>query len=457
MKIVFSIFLSLSVNAYGENNLLTCYPYPFAVKGAPAISGAKIATLRAFRFEKRHFIPAKIQIDEVNINGDYVLEDGLPFTAHTGDGIFNFRDEIVFDGTEFGEDFSIKDVSAKISSRAQWMKKLTFKNENSRCPNRLLLVQYPAETSMPHYDKLFDPLNQKVESPEFLYRFNPKSPILLGEVYLKAEDKNLSQVFTRSNFVMPLVSSRWYFPNLNFEAADFTSAIESWRNGPIRSIVAVGSKYQNFFSIVNLHLFSELIFYRNRFQIPTKIEFIFDTEDYLKLGSGLGYAIEFPKDKVWELETNLTPLPKNSLAAESAEVNPKKPAHFYAHGQRSEGEFWLSVDVDDRARSMVPPPYIIYKDMFQNPLYQKTLPWLSKNNGDLGFYLDIAGIKKGMYDFRLDLTLSRSNQEFKKRPLEVAPSLGPQQTQDFSAADAIVWETLQKDVISKSRDTKKEL
>ena len=464
MKIGFRFFflilllaqLSVLSDAYANGDPLLCPTFPFAVRGPEQLLHAQIAHIRAYRFIEGQFLEAKIQIDEVNSLGDYVLENGLPFTAHTGDGIFNGRDEIVFDSAEFGDDFDVKKIPQKLQKSSSWLKKIAFKIANLHCRHHLLLVEHTQDQTPKAFKSLFDPANQTVESDEFLYRFNRQSPMLLGEVYLKASDHQLSQVFAKSNFVMPLVSSHWYFPDMSFEAADFKSSIESWRNGPIRSIIAVGSKYKNFFSLINLHLFSELVFYRNRFQIPTKVEFIFDTDDFLKRGSGLGYAIDFPKDKIWELKTNLTPLPQNSLDGQAVSDR-LIPRRFFAHGSRPEGQFWLTVDVDERAQQMVPPPFIIYREMFRDPLYQKTLPWLAKNNGDLGFYLDIAGIKKGMYDFRLDLTLSRSNQEFKTSPFEVSPSVGPQQTQESFNTQIIVWETLLKEVMSKSNEKNKEL
>ena len=33
-------------------------------------------------------------------------------------------------------------------------------------------------------------------------------------------------------------------------------------------------------------------------------------------------------------------------------------------------------------------------------------PWLKKSNGSLAVFIDISGVKRGMYDFALDVALS---------------------------------------------------
>ena len=233
----------------------------------------------------------------------------------------------------------------------------------------------------------------------------PDHPALLGEVALR-KDGTLFPIFAKSEFLMPLETT-WFLPDLLFRSDDFSSTIESWQSGPIRTVVAVGVKYTSFLGVVRLHLFSELVFYRNRFQIPTVIEFMFDPRSLLTPGSGLAYSLTFPEGRAWEIESNLERLPaedpdllaKQRGSAAQTEV-------FYATGSRPEGSFFVQVVVDEEARQQVPPPYLIGRREFTGESWQNHWSWLSQIPGDLGLYLDISMVKKGTYDFGLDLVLS---------------------------------------------------
>ena len=166
-------------------------------------------------------------------------------------------------------------------------------------------------------------------------------------------------------------------------------------------------KYSSFLSLFKLHLFSELVFYRNRFVIPTVVEFIFDPTKFLAPGSGLAYSLRFPKDRAWKIESNLTPLP----ARDPDEVVDKGPTAagtdvFTARGHSKDGAFLVQVRVDEKARKNVPPPFLIRAPEFASKEHQKHWPWLADMPGDLGVYLDFSRIKQGTYNFGLDLLLS---------------------------------------------------
>ncbi|MCX6116419.1 MAG: hypothetical protein NT027_02670, partial [Proteobacteria bacterium] len=122
-----------------------------------------------------------------------------------------------------------------------------------------------------------------MSTTSYHYKFNRKKPMLVGEVFLKSGGIE-HPVFSDSTFVMPIIPDFWLFPGIKFDESDFESEIECWKAGPVRSIVAVGAKMAKFFSIVKLHLFSELVFYDDFFQIPTHIEMIFNANDYLDFG-----------------------------------------------------------------------------------------------------------------------------------------------------------------------------
>ena len=266
--------------------------------------------------------------------------------------------------------------------------------------------------------ELFDGRLKQIVTGTYRYDFNQKMPMLVGSVFLKSGGHEYP-VFENSTFFMPIVPSLWILPTSKFGESDFSSEIECWRSGPVRSIVAVGAKMKKFFSLIQLHLFSELIFYEDFFKIPTQIEMIFDANRFLDYGSGIAYVLRFPPGGDWSLSSNLQDLPPNSHLG-GADGRPKQTASqiapdgvFRAWGSRREGSFLAQVRVDPKAAGLVPPPFLVRQNMFDQVPWRNGWPWLKGTYGNLGVFLDISMVRKGNYDFALDLMLSpRANDEF---------------------------------------------
>lgn len=381
------------------------FDYPIVLKGPPALFDSKVGNFAAWAKRDGKWQGVAVQVEEVNRNGDYVLSGGLPFTKGSDDGFFDANDELALDGAELGDDFVTEDVPAPIAAVARHSWKLSFCRGRQSAGHVLLqsLTAPKLWTRTP--EVRFDQAKGEIETSLYRYVFNPKSPALLGEVRLKHPDGERG-VIRNSKFQMPIKTPFW-LPDLTFKDDDFTSVIESWQSGPVRSIVAVGVKYSAFLKLFKLHLFSELVFYRNRFVIPTVIEFIFDPAAHLKPGSGIAYSLNFPEGRGWEVDGNLTPLPasspsdviKSGKTAAATEV-------FVARGHGPDGSFLAQVRVDAKARAMVPPPFIIRPEQFRSKAHQEHWPWLEALPGDLGVFLDFSRVHKGIYDFGLDLILA---------------------------------------------------
>lgn len=380
------------------------YPYPIVLKGPAALAGQTINTLAAYaRQSDGKFRRIALQIDEVNKRGDYVLAGGIPYTARTDDGILDDNDELVVLGEQLGGDFSGEDVPKERRDAARNLWKVTFERAGRTVGYALIAAEKFVVSDQGTPQVRYDQNAHVVKTAAYTYEFHKRNPVLLGAVTL-ADGSPLIQ---SSKFLMPL-RTPFFMPDLTFLDTDFHSQIECWQSGPIRSIVAVGVKYTSFLSLVNLHLFSELVFYREKFEIPTKIEFIFDPSTLLKPGSGLFYSLAFPPGRAWEIDSNLSPLPAKP-ADEVVEDGPKAAATevFQARGhQQKEGSFLVSVRVDERARADVPPPFLVKKADFKDPARIVHWPWLERAPGDLGVFLDISQVRKGIYDFGLDLLLS---------------------------------------------------
>jgi len=245
----------------------------------------------------------------------------------------------------------------------------------------------------------FDSDRGVVETDGYRYEFNKDRAALLGQVFLKSNGK-AEKVFESSTFTMPM-RTPWFVPDLTLDESHFTSTIESWQSGPVRTVVAVGVKMKKFFSVLNLHLFSELVFYPSSFQIPTKVEFIFSPNSFLSAGSGVAYAVKIADAAQWDIQTNLPP-----LADLSREAVGTTRAPFVASGNKGTSQFSMRVMVDEKAERNSQAPRSFRKNDMQSGELRRHHPWLKKMDGDWGVFVDFSGLGKGLYDFGLDLILS---------------------------------------------------
>jgi len=411
-------FFQMLLPSIGWANATECagekffYGYPIVLTGPVELKGAAVDTLRGVAFKEGKWIDIPIQVEEINAAGDYVLEGGIPFTRNTDDGFFDENDEIALMGEDLGDDFAPDDVPSDIKQRALQSWKIKFCRGGKLAGHMLLQTQYvPFKVSNKSY-VTYNGDQLMVGSDLYEYKFHPKNPVLLGEVALKKDGKKIS-VIESSQFLMPL-RTPFFMPNMIFKDSDFTSVVESWQSGPIRTIIAVGVKYTSFLSLFKLHLFSELVFYRNRFVIPTKIEFIFSPRSLLKPGSGVSYVLKLPAEQQWQFESNLASFPNvgpdDYMATGQKAIAQEE---FYAIARGRDGALIARVRVDETARAMVPMPLMLKSADFASKANKKDWPWLGRQNGDLGVFIDFSNVEKGMYNFGLDLLLStRADERF---------------------------------------------
>lgn len=386
------------------------YPYPVVLKGPPELRGVLVKLLSGTVFRGGKWTDIPIQVEEVNAAGDYVLADGLPFTRDTDDGLFDVEDEVALMGDDLGDDFAIEDVPQEIRERASANWKLTFCRGANVIGSMLLQSRFSEPLTATRKYVTFNQAENSVSSDLYEYRFHGKNPVLLGEVALINDGKKTS-VIESSQFLMPL-RTPFFMPNMTFRDNDFTSVIESWQSGPVRTIIAVGVKYTSFLSLFKLHLFSELVFYRNRFVIPTKIEFVFSPKSFLKPGSGVAYTLKLPAEQGWRFESNLAAVPMvgpDRYFEKGPRASSQESFYAVAHGR--DGSLVARVSVDEKAKAMVPMPIMLRAEDFSSVKKQEVWPWLARQNGDLGVFIDFSNVEKGMYNFGLDLLLSSKADE----------------------------------------------
>jgi hypothetical protein len=381
--------------------------FPVVFKAPEWLWGARVDAIEGWSLQGKSWQKILIQVDEVNADGSYVLEQGIPYTKFTDDGLLDGVDEISVRGLDLG---SPNAQSAFIKPPGQFikMRRVDFCDNDGKFFGSLWLGLRATPVEQRAYAQMFDEKLAEVNTPTYRYQFRQGQPMLMGNVKLKTSSGE-KPVFAGNSFIMPLLPRFFIFPSLYFGESDFTSEIECWRSGPIRSIVAVGARLRKFFSFLDLHLFSELVFYENYFQIPTKIEFVFDPSKYLAKGSGIAYVLQYPDGVDWRLKSTLKSLPisgpeSDALKESAFDVAPD--GAFAVRGESAMGSFVAQVRVDAKALKQSPPPYIASNGVFDHEPTTKAWPWLRKARGSLGVFIEISGVKRGVYDFALDLAVS---------------------------------------------------
>jgi hypothetical protein len=385
--------------------------FPIIFHPPPKLQGRSIQRIEAWRFDNQVWSQVPLQIDEVNQEGNYVLDEGLPFTKFMGDDHLKDRDEMSVNGDSLGGAFSElkipKSMAARFSQSIQPMR-VDFCGTNTGYLGSLLIAQTINTAKPTPFVPIFSREKESVSTSNYRYNFRKGHPMLMGEVLLRTPTGE-KPVFAGSSFVMPLIPKLFFLPSFYFGESDFTSEIESWRSGPVRSIVAVGAKMRKFFSLIDLHLFSELVFYDRYFQIPTKIEFIFDPSNYMARGTGLAYVLKYPENLDWTLTSNLEALPQSgpeSGPLKHTAFDSSKNGTFAIKGGSPIGSFAVNIKVDQSALKMAPPPYLASRESFSQKDMISAWPWLKKSAGSLGVFIEISSVHRGTYDFGLDVALS---------------------------------------------------
>lgn len=196
----------------------------------------------------------------------------------------------------------------------------------------------------------------------------------------------------------------WWFTSIEVTEDDIISEVESWRQGPIRTILAIGVKFKGYLRMFNMHMFSELVFYESSLTIPTVFEFPIDAQDFFSAGTGVFYEIDFVKNPSWKLaKTTLTAMravDSKSFISESLSLEEKGElsATFTGGGQEIDIQFSLG-------SKDLPLPVYVESAQKNNLQLRQSWPLLDTFKGDFGVFQDLSQAKKGEFKFRLDLSL----------------------------------------------------
>jgi hypothetical protein len=370
---------------------------PIVFHGESDALTRNVKSFSAWSYKAKAWHQIPLQVDERNDKNEYVLEGGLPFTKDTDDGMLDTNDELVVRGADLGDDFALSDVSQGIAPRlaAKW--KLKFCSGTERFGYVLIVssIDVPKRNAASVAVRF---ARDKIETSRYVYRFHKTHPALLGALDIRY-GADFVKLFASSQFSVPFRLPFW-LPDFTLSEKSFTSEIESWQEGPIRTIVAVGVKLKKFLSMFDFHMFSELVFYENSFQIPTSLEFPFDPDAWLKPGSGLGYFIKLAEPEKWAISSNVETLP---LAPGPAPKGVSK--EYWALAEGNYGAIAMKIDISSGDNEYFPHPYFFRGEVVHAEPWYKEWPWLKEMVGDFGVFVDISSVRRGAYNFSLDLIL----------------------------------------------------
>lgn len=399
---------------------------PIVITGKQIPNAARfpIATYRLFHTDANGTAsPIPFQIDEINGDGDYVLDQGKDTTANSGNGIFDLQDELSFMGDDVGPLVEPKQWPTAPPNIIYEIK-IAHPVANPMGPQVGavyvgIFFNNPPGLSTKKY-VVFNRAEALVHTSRYKYQFDPKNWLVAKSVQVAKSDKvpiEYEPVLDSTTFYMK--GDMKYFITVEANHRSIDSELESWHSGPIRSIIRVSFYYRLLRLKIELGMYTEISFFSNAMYLPAIIYNPIDGHKSLNPGSGMYYGLAFrdnPRD--YAIDTNM------SIYDPSASPLLQNGRNFFNRVMRksvdqksSEGLYWISAQGQGRSMYMeITPSKELQKDGVAPALYREdksaaemkdrnnddVLP-LGKSPVNLGVYFDVTKFAEGEHimGFRL--------------------------------------------------------
>jgi hypothetical protein len=331
---------------------------PIIISGKKLMSITRypIATYRLFKTNAQgmaEVIP--FQIDEVNDDGDYVLENGSDVTANSGNGLFDIQDELSFMGDDVGP--LVAPTSWPTTKpNVTYEIKITHPTTNPMGPNvgavyvGIYFSQAPNLSSKKYV--VFDRAQALVHTSRYKYQFDPKNWLVAKSVEVAntdIESPSYIQMLDSTTFYMK--GDLKYFITVEINHRSIDSELEAWRSGPIRSLVRISFFYRILKLKVELNMYTEISFFSNAVYLPAIMYNPIDGRKSLNAGSGMYYGLalrENPKD--YAIESNMDVYrPTSSSLLDSGKDLLNKFVGKKQSEQAAEGLYWISAQGHGRS------------------------------------------------------------------------------------------------------------
>ncbi len=362
------------------------------------------------------------QIDEINQWGDYVLDRGKVINKFSGNGVFDFQDELAFMGDDVGEVVVPKTFPENKKPSLVYEIKFdpppalkNMKLNRGAVYLGVFFSEAPKINESTYY-VVFDPEAGEVTSSRYKYKFNPKNYLVTRSVEMLDRKKSVKDVTSSE----PLIDSSTffmkadlkYFLTLKANHDSINSDLEAYKVGPIRSIVRVTFYYKFLKINFELGMYTEVSFFANSVILPAVMYSPVDGAKSLNRGSGFYYGFALHKNpKEYKIDTNMPAYKKDSGVLDflfsptmhdkywvTITENPKGP---------SQGKFlYFEIQPSKKLNKLGNIPSLYREDVDGASIMARggknPMP-LGESPVNLGMYFDLTKMTEGEHDiaFRL--------------------------------------------------------
>jgi hypothetical protein len=354
----------------------TLHTAPIVITGAQVTHMTRfpIVSYRLFRSSasgRAEIIP--FQIDEINDDSDYVLDQGSRVTANTGNGVFDSQDELSFMGDDVGP---VVEPTTWPGQKPHIVFELRMKHPQGNPMGPQMGAVYVgiyfggAPALSPKKYVVFNRPQALVHTSRYRYQFDQKNWLVARKVEVAKGNTNpavYDPVLDSTTFY--LKGDLKYFITVEANHRSIESDLEAWKTGPIRTIVRVSFHYNLLKLKLELGMYTEISFFSNAVNLPAILYNPIDGRKSLNSGSGFYYGLALrdnPKDYV--IETNMAPfsLANQGTGGKLLESGKDLLGKLMGKQQQSSdtrGLYWVSMQGKDRS---------IFFEITPSPELQKT-------------------------------------------------------------------------------------
>ena len=418
-------FMGCIVTQPGFSQKLHTAPIVITGKQIIGVTRFPIAAYRLFRTlpnGKAESIP--FQIDEINEDGDYVLDQGTDVTAKTGNGIFDLQDELALMGDDVGP---VQEPSDWPMGRPQVLYELRVAHPtaNPMGPQMgaVYIGIYFAKAPPLNERKyvVFDREQAEVRTSRYQYQFDQRNWLVAKKVAVARPDSTppvYDSILDSTTFYMK--GDLKYFVTVEANHRSIESQLEAWRTGAVRSIVRVSFFYRLLSLKLELGMYTEISFFTNAVYLPAIMYNPIDGHKSLNPGSGMYYGLSLKENPIdYTIDTNMAPY-EFSTGLNILDSGKQLLGNFLRKPkdvQASQGLYWVSAQGNGKSLYLeITPSPELQKGGVAPTLYRENhsaadmrarnndevLP-LSKSPVNLGVYFDATKFSEGEHvmGFRL--------------------------------------------------------
>lgn len=375
------------------------------------ITGFSIDQYRLIKNENGVAKIIPFQIDEQTHYTDFILTTSVTDNPlETGDGVFNFNDELVYMGQDTGTkeypkiwNFKEPDIIYRVDG---------LKGNVEPKNGSVFVAVYPDSTHRPPLSTKryvdFDLSNSAIITSKYRYEFDPKNYMVVRNISLFTPEGEAKKFVDKSSFY--LKSDFKYFLTFKVGHSDLKSTLEAYKVGPIRTVVRVSFSYIFLRLNFKIGMYTEVSFFENSIVLPTILHNPLDGHRTLNRGSGFYYGLGMPY--------NMTRLnPKSNMKPYSAKTkmfNKPPPVHELYQLNISHHLFLLNLMIEPSAKMIrrgnvlqyyLEPgdPYFILQRNWNKPLP------LGKAPVNLGVYFDLHNFAAGTHKIGFQLFINNDS------------------------------------------------